>query len=70
MRGFVYVRKGKRGRLKLAAIRPNIKEALKLADSYISFLSSERRNEVNPFISIQVKDENNITYQSTLLGDY
>jgi hypothetical protein len=61
MKGFVYVRRGKVGRLKLAAIRPTIKEAIEIANSY------EKRELLVPFLMVYVKDENNITYQSTTL---
>ncbi len=61
MRGFVYVRQGIKGRLKLAAIRPTVKEAIALADSY------EKQKLLVPFLMVYVKDENNITYQSTIL---
>lgn len=61
MKGFVYVGKGRRGRYKLAAIRPTIQEAIEAANSYA------RQQLLVDCVRIHVMDENNIRYQSELV---
>ncbi len=61
MKGYLYIGKGKRGRYKLAAIRPTIKEAMKLANNY------EKQKLLIDCVRLHVMDENGIKYQSTIL---
>jgi hypothetical protein len=62
-RGYVWVGKGLQGRLKLAGVRPTIKEAIKVADRL-------ERTKVLPtinYIRIHVSDETGVRYQSAIL---
>lgn len=60
-RGFVYIRKGETGRLKLAAIRPTIKEVLIVADIFTA------KSLLIPILYIYVKDVNGVRHQTRIL---
>lgn len=64
MKGYIWIGKGARGRLKLAAIRSSINEALELAAAYEKIALAKLKV---PQARMHVCDENGMRYQSVTL---